>query len=398
MRTIGRHEQQRDRAPDRTAPAPLGHQPGLDGVRGIAIGLVLLAHWGRPDGHELLGGAPYIGVDVFFVLSGFLITRLLLDEAAVAGWIHLKGFWARRALRLLPLSTLVILGVGVIATAYPSAFYRAGADVSPARAVFAALCYHMNWLQASASTHHDWALTPTWSLSLEEQFYVLWPLIVSACVLGAAGAPHVIGRRVAAASALIVIGSLATRVWLMRRGAFDHVYNGLDSRAGQLCSGTLLAAVSVLRPAAVRALSRLAPLGLLGICVIAARVGVDRRFLGLGYDIVAGLSVVVIAGAVTVEGWTGRLLRDARLVWLGVRAYALYLVHYPLFYFMTRTHLPWIPEWTLRASRMILALCIADVLHRYVEKPLLGLRRHHPVFDQARPAREPQGAVRRCRA
>jgi peptidoglycan/LPS O-acetylase OafA/YrhL len=224
-----------------------------------------------------------------------------------------------------------------------------------------------------------------WSLSVEEQFYSVWPLVISACVLGTAGSPRLMVRRVAIVSALIIVVSLAVRAYLMQAKAFHHVYNGIDSRAGQLCAGTFLAAVSILWPTALRTLSRLAPFGLFGLAVIAGRLILDKMWLGVGYDIVAWLSVLLVAGAVTAEGWTGRLLADSRLRWLGVRAYALYLVHYPLFLVLTSTRLSWMPGWIVRGSRMILLIGIADALYRFVEKPLLRLRRHHSIFAQASP-------------
>lgn len=362
---------------------PLGYRPGLDGLRGIAIGLVLLAHFGLPDMPELPLGAPSIGVDLFFVLSGFLITRLLLDEAHSAGRISLRGFWARRGLRLMPLSTLVIVIVALVTVLAPNAFFRTG-DMPQWRAIVAALLYHMNWLQAFPSTHHDWALTATWSLSLEEQFYLVWPLVV---VLGLRfGGGRRLGRSVATASVIVIVASAITRALLVPAGSWHHVYNGLDSRAGQLAAGTLLAAISVTAPGVVHRLGRLGPLGLIGLALVAGKYSLDHRWSGLGYDVVAWMSVVAIAGALAGTGWFGRVLADPTLRWLGVRAYAIYLVHFPLFMMLTHQHLPAVPIRALQIGRIAVALVIADVLHRLVERPSLRLRKRSAVFNTAAPS------------
>src|SRR5882672_3570822 len=153
----------------------LRHMPALDGLRGVAVAGVLAFHLGR-----LTGG--YLGVDAFFVLSGFLITSLLLAEYATAGAIHLAAFWARRARRLLP-ALLVVL----VAVAFAATVWVAARDLGRVRDDgLATLFYFANWHSISAG-HGYWAsfqtpslLQHTWSLAIEEQFYVVWPLIVVA--------------------------------------------------------------------------------------------------------------------------------------------------------------------------------------------------------------------------
>ncbi|WP_344318791.1 acyltransferase, partial [Actinocatenispora thailandica] len=160
------------------------HRPALDGVRAFAVAAVLVYHGGVA---AVPGG--FIGVDAFFVLSGFLITSLLLAEIAGTGGIRLAAFWGRRARRLLP-ALLLMLAVVVPA----SRFLLASGDLPPVRGdALAALCYVANWRMIFrgsdyfAQTATPTPLQHTWSLGIEEQFYLIWPLVVLAVLVGVAG-------------------------------------------------------------------------------------------------------------------------------------------------------------------------------------------------------------------
>jgi len=148
----------------------LGYRPALDGIRAIAIVLVLGFHTG------LLGGG-FLGVDLFFVLSGFLITGLLVEEWDRYQEISLAGFYTRRMRRLFPALVLTLVGVGVLYLALPGVNH--GIGYWPTVASVAA--YSSNWLAAFGS-HGSWAslgmLGHTWSLAIEEQFYLVWPIVV----------------------------------------------------------------------------------------------------------------------------------------------------------------------------------------------------------------------------
>src|SRR5437762_2587142 len=160
-------------------PPRLNHQPALDGLRGLAVAAVLLFH-----GDHLRGG--FLGVDAFFVLSGFLITSLLLTEARDRGGIALGAFWARRARRLLPALACVLAAVALYAwlLAKPDELATIRGDA------LATIGYFANWRSIFTSRDY-WALfrspSPlehTWSLAIEEQFYLAWPLVVAALVRG----------------------------------------------------------------------------------------------------------------------------------------------------------------------------------------------------------------------
>ena len=153
-------------------PPRLRHITALDGLRGAAVLAVLFFHGGH-----LAGG--YLGVDLFFVLSGFLITSLLLAESGADGRVRLGRFWARRRRRLLPALLIMLLGVG----AYAAVRRSRRSSTASAWTRLATLCYVANWRDVFAGTDY-WALfsapSPldhTWSLAIEEQFYVLWPLV-----------------------------------------------------------------------------------------------------------------------------------------------------------------------------------------------------------------------------
>ncbi|MGI8797277.1 MAG: acyltransferase family protein [Acidimicrobiia bacterium] len=208
--------------------------PALDGLRGLAIAGVLLFH-----ADHLTGG--YLGVDLFFVLSGFLITSLLLAEWAADGGISLAGFWARRARRLLPALAGVLAGVALYAAVWAEA-RELGRIRSDA---LATLGYVANWRAVfTGNGYWDVFVAPsplehTWSLAIEEQFYLLWPLAVLAVLWARRGS----ARSVLAVSLLLAVASSA---WMMAMytpgGDPERVYLGTDTRGAAILFGAALAA------------------------------------------------------------------------------------------------------------------------------------------------------------
>jgi hypothetical protein len=201
----------------------LGYAPALDGLRGVAIALVMLHH------ADVLPGG-YIGVDVFFVLSGFLITTLLLEERAAQGRISLRGFYRRRARRILPALITLLLGYLVVV---------ALAGGSGIRAVALGGFFTGNAVQAFANPNplaqNGLGLAHLWSLAEEEQFYLLWPVVL---ILLART------RRLIPALATILAVALVWRGVLAAEGAsFYRIYYGPDTHADGLLAGALLAAL-----------------------------------------------------------------------------------------------------------------------------------------------------------
>jgi peptidoglycan/LPS O-acetylase OafA/YrhL len=225
-------------APIRTEAVRWQYRPHLDGVRAVAVLLVVLFHAEAPG-----FGGGFIGVDVFFVLSGFVVTGSLLAEHARTGRIALPSFYARRVRRLLPAATVLLLSlvVGMRVLASPFERLQAAGDLA------AASLYSANWwfvAQASDYFGTDAAESPVlhfWSLAVEEQFYVVWPLVLLLLLPGAVGRHR--GR------VMVVVGVVATVSLALAVTTPDTslltAYYGTHTRVYQLFAGALLAVVAV---------------------------------------------------------------------------------------------------------------------------------------------------------
>jgi peptidoglycan/LPS O-acetylase OafA/YrhL len=323
-----------------SGPLRFPHLRALDGLRGLAVLAVVIYHF-RPSWLP----AGFLGVDLFFVLSGFLITSLLLVEHERTGRIELRAFWARRMRRLLPALLLLV----AVLSAY-LAWFTHGAERSRLRGdALATLTYVANWrfVLTGDSYADQWGtpslFTHAWSLAIEEQFYVVWPLVVIglAMVVGRVGRA---GRRVelhhvVLVTSLVVAGASVVAM----RAVFDplrdpsRAYFGSDTRAHAILLGAALAAVMRGRP--ILAGSRLRrPLvvstaALLPLMVVAA-VRLDFRepllYRG-GFAVFALAATVVIAGSVQPgRNPVRRVLELRPLVVLGTVSYGLYLWHWPV--------------------------------------------------------------------
>ena len=367
--------------------------PALDGVRAIAVALVLLSHGGIPG---VAGG--FIGVDVFFVLSGFLITSLLLDELDFTGRIDLPGFWRRRAKRLLPALVLMVLAVAAVSTLFPpDAVARLRDDA------VAAFVWVANWSFIARETDYfteggtPSPLQHTWSLGVEEQYYILWPLllIATAAVLGVLARrrrrllmQNTVHLAVFALAAAGVVASVVASVVMVSDSALNRVYFGTDTRAQALLIGaaasallvrswpTLTAGLYVVRR--FKRAARVVPvLGLAGLAVGAhyatGSVGDFRHGMLL---LVALASVAVIAPvALDQEGFVARLLAVKPLVWLGAISYGVYLWHWPVFLLLNGERTGW-SGLPLFVVRCVVTLGLAAASWWMVEQPI---RRWRPV-------------------
>ena len=362
--------------PERSeARVGVGRIPGLDGLRGIAVAVVVLFHLGR-----LQGG--FLGVDLFFVLSGFLITSLLLGEVESTGTVGLGGFWSRRARRLLPALFLVLIGVSFLLLRY---------TIQPQRArfrgdVLATLGYVANWHRmGSHLSYWDMFSQPSpldhmWSLAIEEQFYVVWPLLLVGVVAVARRRGWGSAGLVGLVAGLLGAGSLAGLAWAFKPGDTNFAYFSTPTRLGPTLLGSALAAFSLhsSRSAALGSpgdgsrwwdVTGLVGLGVIGWLIVDVN-GVAATYYRGGLALLTLASLVVIRAVSRRRGgvvsWA---LSFPPLRVLGLISYGVYLWHWPVIVYATpqRTGLS---DPALAVVRIGLTLVAAGISYVVVERPI----------------------------
>jgi peptidoglycan/LPS O-acetylase OafA/YrhL len=327
------------------ATVKLGYVPALDGLRGLAIALVVAGHYtGKPGGG---GGA---GVGLFFVLSGFLITTLLLEELSARGRIDFKGFYVRRARRLFP-ALAVLLGVYLLVLAFEG---RDGI-----RTVVLGGLYIGNVVQAFVPTDPITrsSLGHLWSLAQEEQFYLVWPALL------------ILWRKrlVLWVSVLFVV-LVAHRMFLIHQGAsVIRLYFGPDTHSDWLVIGALLAVVRMRGWLKVFEPLPILGFALLNWCALTSYAEIQWQLLSPVFEVGCAL---LVASAVS-DTHMAQLLSIRPLVGLGRVSYSLYLWHIPVFAAFGHRHI-------LFSSAV--ALSAAWLSYRYVEQPFRR-RRHRDVVD-----------------
>jgi peptidoglycan/LPS O-acetylase OafA/YrhL len=343
------------------------YRPGLDGVRALAVIGVLLYH---AQVAAVPGG--FLGVDLFFVLSGFLITSLLLDDRLRTGTVHLAQFWMRRARRLLPAAFVVIL-IALIVTAawHPSDLRNLRGDA------LASVLYVNNWHQVFANRSYFAAfdrpslLQHYWSLAVEEQFYLIWPLALLAMRSWSRRRIAVIAVAGAAGSALLMAGIYNPNADPSR------VYYGTDTRAMPILVGVALACVwpmlGSVRPIGRSATWLLDALGVGGLVVLVLAMthwtDYDPFVYRGGLVIAAAAGAVVIGGAAHPATHLSRALGWAPLVWIGRRSYGMYLWHWPVMALSRPgVDVQW-PMWQLVPLQIGITVLLAELSYRYVEMP-----------------------------
>jgi len=333
------------------------HIPALDGLRAIAVLLVIATHTAHP-----LLGIGWVGVDVFFVLSGFLISRLLLTEIQETGTIRLGPFYGRRAARLYPALLLTLMLVALLALTD----LNESSEITALRAVIAGVYLSDLWVWGGGDLG---PLTHTWSLAVEEQFYLLWPLLL------------LVQRTRARAGLVIAAGaaSLAAMLWPhWPTGQIDHsaVYFAPWARAWELLLGCGLA---MSWPTVERAAR---PWAAWAGCAAAAAVLATAPLFPVAsawQALLVGVSTVAVIWASGTRSLPVRVLAARPLRWIGDRSYGLYLYHYPAF---------WVAgQFALRRSMvavvaMAIALPVAYLSYRFVEVPIR--RSVRSAFDQRR--------------
>ena len=377
----------------------------LDGLRAVAVSLVLAYHVGVPGMH---GG--FLGVDVFFVLSGFLITTLLIREITGKGRIDLGRFWTRRVLRLLPASLLVIVVVLIWSAAFAPPYRRAdiGADA------FWSLLYVGNWrfISSSGYFNNDGSVSPlqhVWSLAVEEQFYVVWPLLVAGLVLplvarasaraGAGGgdsASRTEGAALRRATARRWVLILALSLTLVSALWFavvydptgpDRAYMGTDTRAYEPLAGAAAAALMQYRTVQLFVTRHSQPLMIAGFVGVLAGVftlggpiaPAPAYFYGggLAFSVVTAVLVAATSVADRRQGLT-LLFGSTPMGYLGRISYGVYLWHWPLTLWIIGD-LPFSPWRALVV--VVLTIVLAGLSFRFLETPIRsgGLARAVPA-------------------
>ena len=364
---------------DLAPPDRLPFMPGIDGLRAIAVMAVLFYHaeftWAR-------GG--FLGVEVFFVISGYLITSLLLVEWLRTGTIDLKTFWLRRARRLLPAVFLLLALVSLASIfLFRDTVSRMLADV------VAASGYVTNWwlIVEDVSYFESFGRPPLlqhlWSLSVEEQFYVLWPLIFSFGMAMFAFKRR--ERTIRSFLALTVVGIILSTAWMAHLYVpFDdpsRVYYGTDTRAAGILVGVALALVWIpwrlparISTVAGRVLTAGGLVALVALGWILVALDEFSPFLYQGGFLVTSLiTAAVIAVTVHPAIGFGRVLERQPLKWIGTRSYGIYLWHWPIF-MVTRPGFDISGNpYLLFVLRTALTFGIAELSYRLVEAPI---RRH----------------------
>jgi peptidoglycan/LPS O-acetylase OafA/YrhL len=360
--------------PRRPLPAGAGHapppprsavRPEIQALRALAVTLVLVYHlWPA----AVPGG--YVGVDVFFAISGFLITSLLLREAERDGRVSLSGFWARRARRILPAALLTILACA-IATIVLVPLTQWQQFLGEMRASTA---YVQNWQLAGdavdylASANAPSPVQHYWSLSIEEQFYLVWPVLIAVALVATRGRQAAPRRRLVAL--VLATATALSLLYSMRDTAADPAaaYFVTPTRAWELGAGALLALAGPLGRSPAFARAVLSWLGLAAVAVAALTYSGATPFPGYAALLpVLGALAVIRAGAPAWRLAPTRLMAFAPVQRLGDISYSVYLWHWPLIIFA-----PFViaaDGLAVKLAIVVLTLLLAALTKRFIEDP-----------------------------
>lgn len=367
-----------------------GYLRSLDGLRGVAVLAVLILHAFIPftvaDNIKIIGVGGFLGVDIFFVLSGFLITSLLVQEWETIGWVDFKKFYARRALRLLP-ALFVFVGFCVL----HSILFRASEESSGSLSdVFVIAFYLSNWIPINL-----YSLRHTWSLAVEEQFYLFYPVFL--LILLSASKRFRISRERIIFVLLFLIAAIAVyrAVFFAQNGFSMRIYIGSDTRFDSLLVGCLVGLLlsSDLFPAKVWFAN------LMKIIALGATVAFFYMFLMIKYDdsflyyggftgIAFFVGAVIVSLQISPPKVLKFILEWSVLVWVGRLSYGIYLWH-KLVYLILDSLLPMISIrfYTMQrivapfTFKLVCSLAVAAISYYALEKPFLNLKKHFVVVS-----------------
>jgi len=346
----------------------LGYIPELDGLRGAAILGVMIFH----SGASFFKGG-FIGVDIFFVLSGFLITTLLIQEFDASGSVSLKNFYMRRVLRLGPALVAFLIVFCLVSFAVLS---QENAQRNYVDAIIS-LAYLTNWARAF-SIHPPDFLGHTWSLSIEEQFYIVWPIILLTMLRVSKKRHHVVVVAVA-----IALLSWIFRVYLsMNAAPPERLYNGLDTRADTLmvgCTLGILLSSGLVSEKAKKILQKLlvviAPFSVAFLLAFSmfSDSSDPQRYYYWGFIVVALLTAALILDVLmNSQSIVKKFLAMRWLVWVGSISYGLYLWHYPIYRTMSALGFHDLDIITIGS---LVTFIVAALSYYLMERPLLKLKK-----------------------
>lgn len=358
----------------------IGYIPALDGLRAFAIIAVILFHAEIPG---FRGG--FIGVDLFFVLSGFLITSLLIEEYGKRGVVSLKNFYIRRILRLFP-ALILMLSVFVILNLIFVERSKASDNITDSLIV---LFYSANWTRALGFGRPDW-LGHAWSLSIEEQFYLLWPVIFIILLKFVRNRSKLI-----LFTAAIALGSLLVRWLLTYYGNPPYrMFNGLDTRADGLLTGCSLSIILhtnnfrdlLQRTESVR--KYLLPLSVLLIILSLFLSSWSHKLnMYIGFTAVnLSASVLIYSIVLNKAGILQRLLVLPAVVWIGKISYGLYLWHDTIFSVMAFYGFS---KYEIFFWGTGLTFCAAVLSYYLIEQPFLKLKNKYSQMDNKKERKAP---------
>ena len=348
--------------------------PAIDGLRALAVIAVMLYHLGFS---WIPGG--FLGVDLFFVISGYVITRLLLDSIAQSGGLDLRGFYIARARRLLPALIFMLvtttIAIGIWA---PDTIKRLLTDTP------FSLTGTMNWWLVAR--HQDYfesigrppLLQHTWSLAVEAQFYLLWPLILY-FILKKFGKKHIplVSLAIAAASGITLL-LVSFSLDAASASKVSHVYFGTDTHSIGLFLGAALA-VSWIPQNFTKSVSRKAQdfidgVGFFGfIGILAAFLLIDESqptLYKIAFPLAGICGAAIVMSVVHPASRFAPVLENKLFLWIGERSYSIYLWHWVIFQ-VTRPSVDLAgKEWALYALRILIVFALADISLRYIELPV----------------------------
>ena len=343
--------------------ASLAHHRGLDGLRGVAVILVIIFHSG-------LGWLPggFLGVSVFFTLSGFLITSLLINERENSGRINLKAFWGRRLRRLAPASLVVIAGVVGLAS-WLSTSIEASRIKGDA---ISATLYFSNWrFIYSGHSYGELFATPSplqhlWSLSIEEQLYVVVPVLIAGL--------FAMGLRRRAIGYVFLVAVAGSTIATMFTNSHELIYYGTHTRAAELLLGSALAClfgqrIEKLAVNKAKSLSTLYIVPIVGVVVLSRFSSVDSPWVYSGaLTAFAGLSVICLIAAIQ-AGPVRSILSSSPLVRVGEVSYGLYLIHWPVIVWLNSERVDLQPT-ALFVLQVIVTVILTLVSYWLIEQPI----------------------------